>query len=83
MKKKARVIRRDNKRCLRCGSKIDLTVDHIVPKKKGGHSGESNLQCLCYECNQDKAATIADYKKIKQILLEELLIILRYKVCKI
>jgi 5-methylcytosine-specific restriction protein A len=32
----------------------DLTVDHIVPKKKGGTDSAANLRVLCRSCNSRK-----------------------------
>lgn len=32
-----------------------LTVDHIVPKSKGGKAHIDNLQPMCFSCNQLKA----------------------------
>ena len=34
----------------------DLTVDHIVPKVRGGTDAASNLRVLCRPCNSRKAA---------------------------
>lgn len=31
-----------------------LTIDHIVPRSRGGRNHAPNLQTLCYECNQRK-----------------------------
>ena len=38
-----------------CGSQDKLTIDHIVPKAKGGPDFTKNLLCACHDCNQDKA----------------------------
>ena len=45
--------RGDHEECILCGSKEDLTVDHIVPVVKGGGDGIdwTNLQILCRRCN--------------------------------
>jgi len=38
----------------------DLTVDHIIPKAKGGTDARENLQVLCRPCNAAKAADLAE-----------------------
>jgi len=45
---------RDNFTCKRCGSRRDLTCDHIVPESQGGPTIEENLQTLCRRCNSRK-----------------------------
>lgn len=47
---------RDGWECRRCGSHRDLTVDHVVPRVKGGTDDPSNLQTLCGSCNSSKGA---------------------------
>ena len=69
-------------RCNGCGTMFEmrnLTVDHIVPKAKGGHDHLSNLQLLCGNCNSIKgtktheellaALTDRGWRKRKQLTL--------------
>jgi 5-methylcytosine-specific restriction endonuclease McrA len=35
--------------------KVLMTVDHIIPKSKGGNNKLKNLQCMCSKCNEQKA----------------------------
>jgi 5-methylcytosine-specific restriction endonuclease McrA len=52
---KSNVLKRDRYFCQYCGNKTnDLTVDHIVPRSKGGPSSWENLVCACFECNNKK-----------------------------
>jgi len=43
--------------CAYCGSDENLTIDHIVPRAKGGTDFTKNVLCACHECNQDKGHT--------------------------
>lgn len=57
---KAEVWRRDQGQCVRCGSKVNLHFDHIIPFSKGGTSLiASNIQLLCARHNLEKRDTIA------------------------
>lgn len=38
-------------KCAYCGSDRDLTLDHIVPRSRGGSNCVENLQVLCMKCN--------------------------------
>ena len=42
-------------RCAYCGSKHELTIDHIIPRAKGGINEVHNTLCCCRACNADKA----------------------------
>ena len=44
--------------CLRCGSRENLSVDHIIPYSRGGAHKERNFQCLCLPCNMRKGAKV-------------------------
>jgi len=52
------VWRRDDGKCTRCGSRVRLEFDHIIPIALGGGSTARNLQLLCEECNRSKGATL-------------------------
>jgi hypothetical protein len=48
---------RDRHRCQYCGVKgspFDLTIDHIVPRSRGGRTLPENLCTACFDCNQRK-----------------------------
>ena len=48
------VLAKFNDRCAHCGKPEKLTVDHIVPRSKGGNDKTYNLQVLCGSCNSHK-----------------------------
>jgi len=52
------VWRRDQGRCVKCGSKKNLEFDHIIPISEGGSNSERNIQLLCQECNRKKSNKI-------------------------
>jgi hypothetical protein len=59
--KRALIFARDGK-CLNCGTIQSLTIDHILPKSKGGSNEFENLQTLCKRCNLIKGAKEIDYR---------------------
>ena len=50
-----RIYTRDNHKCVYCGSGKNLTLDHVVPKSKGGKNEWTNLVTSCIKCNLKKA----------------------------
>ncbi len=48
------IFRRDEFECQYCGSTSDLTLDHLIPKSKGGKSNWTNLVTACKTCNAKK-----------------------------
>jgi 5-methylcytosine-specific restriction endonuclease McrA len=43
--------------CWYCGSTSSLSVDHIIPRHKGGASGGENLIPACRTCNSSKGSS--------------------------
>ncbi len=48
------VFARDDWTCQYCGSRSNLTVDHVVPRSKGGGSSWDNIVASCAPCNRRK-----------------------------
>lgn len=48
------VFKRDDFSCQYCGTGKDLTLDHLIPKSKGGKSSWTNLVTACKPCNARK-----------------------------
>jgi 5-methylcytosine-specific restriction endonuclease McrA len=49
------IFRRDGFRCQYCGRKdSELTIDHVVPKSRGGEESWENLTTACKPCNTKK-----------------------------
>lgn len=55
---------RDERKCRRCGSDEELTLDHIVPRARGGSNRRENLQTLCFVCNNKKAGKLPTAKEL-------------------
>ena len=48
-------------KCAYCDKELDTksaTIDHIVPKFKGGHNVKSNMICSCSKCNRSKGSVL-------------------------
>ena len=52
-----RIIARDGGMCQMCGMEGD-SVDHIVPRSRGGGDEDFNLQLLCRSCNSGKGGRV-------------------------
>ena len=56
---RSNVYLRDNYICQYCKQMFsykDLTLDHVIPKSKGGKTEWSNIVSACRKCNNDKAS---------------------------
>lgn len=48
------VFKRDRHTCQYCGSKGELTLDHVLPSSRGGLDTWENLTAACAPCNHTK-----------------------------
>lgn len=48
------ILRRDRFHCQYCGSRDRLTVDHVLPRSRGGRDKWENLVAACTRCNNRK-----------------------------
>lgn len=58
-----RLIARDGGACVWCGREVwrsDLTVEHVIPRSRGGHLTEENTLVACRRCNKRRGAKPVD-----------------------
>lgn len=51
------IFARDQNRCQYCGRRLptsELSLDHVVPRSRGGQTSWENLVCACVDCNVKK-----------------------------
>src|SRR5258706_11144798 len=61
--KRSRILMRDRHRCQYCGTRgngFELTIDHILPRSRGGRTTPDNLCAACFACNQRKGDRTPD-----------------------
>ena len=54
---RANVFLRDGQRCQYCGDRLfpsELTLDHVIPRSRGGKTGWTNIVTACRDCNSKK-----------------------------
>ena len=61
---RTRIYKRDSHECVYCGSKKDLTLDHVLPKSRGGGNEWTNLVTSCFKCNLKKGNKTPDEAKM-------------------
>ena len=60
------ILKRDDYRCQYCAKQATpLTLDHIVPKNKGGKDSWENLVAACSKCNTRKGDTLLKHMDMK------------------
>jgi 5-methylcytosine-specific restriction endonuclease McrA len=50
------IFKRDKYSCQYCGSTKKLTLDHVIPRSKGGENSWDNIVTACESCNNSKGA---------------------------
>jgi len=59
------VFARDRWTCQYCGSRTNLTVDHVVPRCKGGASNWENIVASCAPCNRRKGDRLLPHSDMR------------------
>ena len=55
------IFARDENRCQYCGKRrptSELSLDHVVPRSRGGKSSWTNIVCACTRCNARKGGRL-------------------------
>jgi 5-methylcytosine-specific restriction endonuclease McrA len=64
------IFARDENRCQYCGGRFptsELTIDHVVPRSRGGGSTWRNMVCACVDCNVKKGGRIPEEARMSLI----------------
>ena len=61
------VFLRDKFSCQYCGSKRDLTFDHLVPRSHGGETTWDNIVTACSSCNVKKGGKLLKHSGMKPL----------------
>jgi hypothetical protein len=49
------IYKRDKHKCQYCGATKKLTIDHVIPRSRGGDDSWENLVVACSSCNVKKS----------------------------
>ena len=52
---RSQIYKRDKNSCQYCGATTKLTIDHVIPRSKGGQDTWENLVVACSSCNVKKS----------------------------
>ena len=67
---KRNIIARDKNQCQYCGKKFhnsELSLDHILPKSRGGENSWTNIVAACHKCNKNKGGNTPQEARLKLI----------------
>lgn len=60
------ILRRDGMKCQYCGTtSVALTVDHVIPRSRGGQDTWENLTTACVSCNNKKGSRTPEEAHMK------------------
>jgi len=59
------IYQRDDHTCQYCGSQKRLTVDHVIPRSRGGQDTWENMVVACSPCNVKKGNTLLEETGMK------------------
>ena len=59
------IYKRDKNKCQYCGATKHLTIDHVIPKSKGGEDTWENLVVACSSCNVKKGDKLLEQTNMK------------------
>ena len=62
---RAMIYKRDNNKCQYCGATRSLTIDHVIPKSRGGGDTWENLVVACSSCNVKKGDKFLEQTSMK------------------
>ncbi|MBN2090160.1 HNH endonuclease [candidate division KSB1 bacterium] len=66
------IIKRDLHTCQYCGdTKGPFTVDHVIPKHRGGPDTWENLVCACVSCNMRKGNRLPEDANMRLLKLPQ------------
>ena len=58
---RAMIYARDQNKCQYCGSTRKLTIDHVLPKSRGGEDSWQNMVVACSACNTKKGDKLLEH----------------------
>ena len=64
------ILTRDDHQCQYCGNHFresDLTIDHVIPRSKGGKNEWDNVATACRACNQQKSNYLVENSPVSLI----------------
>ena len=59
------IYKRDGHKCQYCGSTKNLTIDHVIPRSRGGEDTWENLVVACNSCNTRKSDKLLEETNLK------------------